>query len=465
MGACRAASSAAPTILRGSCDREILGRRREMTGMRCSRRTPREATAATTLDPRRPLALARLAALALLAAAALLGADSAAAAPTWLAPSKLSSAGQNGETPQVSVDPQGDSLAAWARLDVFEVSSRAAGGTAWQPAVAVSGSKEEASFPQVALDSQGDGVAAWLSLEGGEYSIHVSTRAGLGGTWLAPMPLEKLGAMTVMEPRPDLAVDGRGDAVVVWQRASGGKVLVESASRAAGGTWQTPEMVSETAEGLHPAEVGIDGAGDATAVWEEKGASVQIDGAQKPAGGKWQPGVALSKTGGNANEARVAVDAQGDAVALWERFGGEEELIEAAIKPVSSSTWRESVALTKPETSKGEPAGQQVAIDSQGDVVASWSRTNANRDVIEAAVGRTATSTWQAPVAVSGLGANVEEAPDVAVDAQGSAVIVWERSDGTSEIVEAASGSPATGVWQPAVALSAKGQSAQGQQV
>jgi hypothetical protein len=407
-----------------------------------------------------PLVVLVLVALVCLASGA--GAE---ASPTWLASNKLSSAGQNGEKPQVSVDGEGDALAAWERLGAFEVSTRPAGGASWQPAVTVSGSKEQASYPQVAIDSHGDGFAVWLGLEGGEYSIDASTRAGLGGSWQTPVTLGKLGAMIVMEPRPDLAVDAQGDAVAVWQRASGAKVIVESSSRPGGGSWQTSETLSEEGEGLHPAEVGIDAAGAATAVWEEKNASVLIDAASKVPGGKWQPGTAISKPGANANEPRVAVNARGEAVALWERFGGEEELIEAAFEPSVSAGWAGSVALTKPEASKGEPAGQQVAIDGQGDAVATWSRTNANRDVVEAAVGRGATSTWQAPVALSGLGANVEEAPKVAANAQGEAIVVWERSDGTNEIVEAATGQASSGVWTAAVPLSVKGQNAQEQQI
>jgi hypothetical protein len=394
-----------------------------------------------------------------------LASGAAEAAPTWLAPNKLSNAGQNGEKPQVSVDGQGDALAAWERLGTFEASTRPAGGPSWQPAVTVSGNKEQASYPQVAIDSHGDGFAVWLGLEGGEYSIEASTRAGLGGSWQTPVTLRKLGAMIVMEPRPDLAVDAQGDAVAIWQRASGAKVIVESSSRPGGGSWQTSETLSEEGEGLHPAEVGIDAAGAATAVWEEKSVSVLIDAAGKVPGGKWQPGTAISKPGANANEPRVAVNARGEAVALWERFGGEEELIEAAFEPSLGAGWAGSVALTKPEASKGEPAGQQVAIDGQGDAVATWSRTNANRDVVEAAVGRGATSTWQAPVALSGLGANVEEAPKVAANAQGEAIVVWERSDGANEIVEAATGQASSGVWKAAVPLSVKGQNAQEQQI
>jgi hypothetical protein len=417
--------------------------------------------------PRRMLASALTAAV-LGASASLLAAAPAGAAPAWLSPAKLSAAGQSAEAPQVSADPQGDSLAVWQRYDggktVIESASRPAGG-AWGLPVLVSSSADEASLPQVALDAHGDAVAVWLSLSGGgEYSIDASTKSGFGGAWQAPITLRELGAMTVMDPRPDLAVDAQGDAVVVWERLAGAEDLVEGASRPAGGSWQTAETLSTEAENLHPAEVGIDAAGEATAVWEQKGAEVRIDAATKPAAGKWQHPVAVSAEGENANEPRLAVGANGNAVAAWEHFESEE-LIEAAIRASAAGTWGKPVALTKPETGEGEPAGQQVAIDAQGDAVLVWARMNNGHEIVEATERAASSSAWQPVAALSGPGESLEELPQVAVNDQGNVVVVWERMHGGEETVEAAAGLATSRSWETPVALSGKGEPASEQQV
>jgi hypothetical protein len=400
--------------------------------------------------------------------ASLLLAAPAGAAPTWLAPSKLSAAGRSAETPQVSVDAQGDALAVWARVDegsgltVIEASGRPAGSGSWQSPVKLSDPMLQGTVPEVALDSSGDAVATWLSYDGSEYSIDAATRPGLNGAWQSPVTLKTVG-MSLMEPAgPDLAVDPAGEAVVVWPRA---EKTIEASTKPAGGSFQTPETLSSGAEAQHPAEVAIDAAGEATAVWEGKsGGDVLTTAAIKSAGGKWQAAKALSAPGGNANEPRVAMNARGDAVAIWERFEGEE-IIEAASKPASSSTWGAPTGLTKPETGKGEPAGQQVAIDASGDLVGVWSRTDASHDIVEATDGHVSRASWTAPVAVSGLGGNVEEAPEVSVNGAGNAVVVWERLSGTSEVIEAASGLAASGSWQAPVALSANGNQAAEAQV
>jgi hypothetical protein len=412
--------------------------------------------------PRRVLASC-LATVLVAASASLLAATPAGAAPTWLSPAKLTADGENAQAPQVSVDAQGDALAAWQRLDeesgktVIESSSRPAGSGGWGSPLIVSSSADEASLPQVALDSHGDAVAVWLSLSGGgEYSIEASTRSGIAGAWQAPVTLRKLGAMTAMDPRPDLAVNSQGDAVVVWERLAGAEDLVETASRPAGGSWQPPETLSTEAENLHAAEVGIDAAGEATAVWEEKGLDVRIDAADKPASGKWQPPAAISQEGANANEPRLAVAANGDAVAAWEHFESEE-LIEAAVRTSAGGAWGKPVALTQPETGEGEPAGQQVAIDAQGDAILVWARMNKGHEIVEATERGATSSAWQPVAALSGPGESLEEIPRVSVNGQGDAVVVWERLHGGEETVEAAAGLAASRSWQTPVALASKG--------
>ena len=405
-------------------------------------------------------------------AAALVGAPPAAsAAPAWLSASKLSRPGQSAEAPQVAVDAQGDALAVWQRFSVeageqiIEASSRPAGSGSWQPALPISGAKAESSLPQVALDAEGDATAVWLSKEGTKYSIEASTRTGPTGSWQTPVTLAELGETPPAEPRPDLAENAQGEAVAVWHRLEGPTTIVEASSRpAAGASWLAPKTLSENGEDMHPAEVGIDAAGDATAVWEGKGVDSQIEAASRPAGGEWQPQGPIS--GELANEPRVAVNARGDAVAIWERFEGSE-IIEAATRPAGAKAWGESVELTKPPEIS-EPTGQQVAIDGQGHIVVVWSRfagASKNQDVIEASLGSVSNSAWGTPVPLSAPAALEEEAPEVSVNNRGNAIVVWEQATAGKSIVEAASGFASGASWQPAVALSGEGEEAGEEQV
>jgi hypothetical protein len=435
------------------------------TVARTARATTGARNAADAVRRAGRTAASGLAVLALGAAAVLFTAAPVLAAPTWLAPAKLSAPGQSAEQPQVSSDASGDAVAVWERNHVIEVAGRPAGSGAWQPAVAISNKAEAAEAPEVALDAQGDVVAAWLSSNGTNESIQISTRTGLSGAWQAPVTLKQLGALT--PAGPDLAVDQAGGAVVAWRDGE----LIEASSRPAGGTFQTPETLSKQAEQMAGPEVGIDAAGDATADWEENPAGgIVIDASRRLAGGKWQSPVAISQPNG-VNEPRLAVDARGDAVAVWEHFfeesgaGKMEEHIEAATMPAGSPTWGSPVSLTKTEAGIGEPGNQQVAVDGQGDAIAIWGRMHGVHETIESSQDRASSASWSAPIVVSGPGATTEEAPQVGVDERGDALIVWERSNGVNPIVEATSGSAVTVAWQTPVSVSAPGKEAKEPQV
>jgi PKD domain len=399
------------------------------------------------------------------------------ATPTWTGPAKLSVTGASAESPSIAVDASGDALSAWERTDketgnrVIEVASRPVGAPAWGSPLTISSGAVEGTLPQVGLDAAGDGFAAWLSKSGAEYSILVSTRAGLSGAWTKPVLLETLGMSVIEDAQPRLAVDAKGDAIVVWEHVKGPEAFVESSSRPAGATgWGPSQVAAEDAEPLHNPEVGLDSAGDATVVWEAKGASVRITAAARPAAGSWGAGAPLSELGSNANVPRLAVAADGDAIAIWERFGEEEgnmaEIIEASTRAGAAAAFSHAAKVTKIQPTRGEVAGQHVALDEHGDAVVTWSETNTtNQDLIEASAGKIATDAWRAPVVLSSPGGNVEEEPQVTVSPAGEAVVVWERTDGADNIVEAASGIATAGVWQLAVPLSAKGEDADEQQL
>jgi hypothetical protein len=404
-------------------------------------------------------------------------AASAWATPTWTGSAKLSITGESAESPSVAVDAGGDALAAWERTDketgnrIVEVASKPAGTVVWGAPLTISNGAVEGTLPQVAIDSAGDGFAAWLSKSGTEYSILASTRTGLGGTWAKPVTLETLGMSVIEDAQPRLSVDGRGDAIVVWEHVKGPESFVESSSRPSGASaWGASQVVAEEAEPLHNPEVGLDSAGNATAVWEAKGANLRIDAAVKPAGGAWGAGVPLSESVGNANVPRLAVAGNGDAIAIWERFGEEggnmAEIIEASTRSGAGAAFSHASKVTKIQPTRGEVAGQHVALDEQGDAVVTWSETNTtSQDLVEASVGKIATDAWGAPAVLSGLGNNREEEPQVTVSPAGEAVVAWERNDGANFVVEAASGLAATGVWQAALPVSVKGEDADEQQL
>jgi hypothetical protein len=77
-----------------------------------------------------------------------------------------------------------------------------------------------------------------------------------------------------------------------------------------------------------------------------------------------------------------------------------------------------------------------VAFDASGNALAVWDRSNGTNQIVQSSF-RPAGGAFAAPVDLSATGQDAS-APQVAFGASGKAIAVWQRSNGTNEIVQAA---------------------------
>ena len=274
--------------------------------------------------------------------------------------------------------------------------------------------------------------------------------------WLAPSTLTTSGAGVVGDTR--LAADAKGDTVSVWWREG---QHIESAFRPAeSASWSAPVLVTADGQNGETPAVGISAQGDAVAVWQG-GAEGGVEAAVTTASnGIWQAPVAISPEGERTSSPQVAVDAQGDAVAVWSSAypeGGPgyavNDTIQAAARPAGASEWEPAVWVSefgKAPYDKRFSLAPQVAIDAEGEAVAVWEdqaeSASVMQDVVEAAVELPGSTTWGPPVVLADKGSH----PQVAMDAHGDAVAVWPGMGGLYSATLPASSS----TWQPPVPIS-----------
>jgi len=236
-------------------------------------------------------------------------------------------------------------------------------------------------------------------------------------TWLSPLTLSAPGQGangSLVE------VDGQGNAVAVWNRFDGTHLIVQAATRRAGGGWSEPQDLSLAGQTASVSGLAVNAQGNAVAVWKRSdGTHLIVQAATLGAGGRWNDPQDLSEPEQDADEAKVGLDAQGNAVAVWRRGGGSVSVVQAATR-VAGSDWSKPQTLSAPES--GSP---QVAVDRHGDAVAVWRNGSG---VVQAAT-RPADDAWTAAENVSALDQQ-SGAAKVALDDQGNAVAVWVRKTG-----------------------------------
>jgi hypothetical protein len=261
---------------------------------------------------------------------------------------------------------------------------------------------------------------------------------------------------------PEVAVNGAGDAIVVWNREQGEVCaeapdnpacvhIIETISRPPGsGSWQPPAEVSRPGVGSGPL-VALDPAGNAVVVWSHDIGEPRVLQAAYRRGrsGEWQNPIDLSDERFRAGTQQIGMDAAGNTVVAWARFGQSGSVVQAAVRPVESGVWGPPLDVSP--AGAGIAGGPSLAVSAGGDAVVAWVLSTG---VVQATVRAPAAGFWQAPVDLSGVGA----APDVhlAIGPAGDTVAVWSSRRAGGAVVQAAFRAAGSG-WGPATDVAVTG--------
>lgn len=303
---------------------------------------------------------------------------------------------------------------------------------AWiaQPDLTASG--DSASVPSVAMNAAGDAIVAWQRSSGPSLLAQASLRPA-GASFSAPLTLGPAGSAALGPPQA--AIDGAGNTIVVWQRPDGlaPSTIVQAAIRPSGGAFGEPVTLSATgAVSAHP-HIAMNPAGDAIVVWDRvAGQDAIVQAAVRPAGSVFSAPLDVSAAGLQSPLPRAAVDAAGTATVVWTQTTAAGATAQAATRAAGGAPFSAPVDLS----ATGVVGGTQVATNAGGETVAVWERVDTSTRFVQAAI-RPAGGAFSAPADLSLFGADAS-APQVAIDADGNAVAVWTRFDGPTRVVQIA---------------------------
>ena len=383
--------------------------------------------------------------------AACLVASPASAASGWSRPMNVSGVMSIGEeSPLVSVDSAGKATAVWQRYRggklIYESAVRQAGGP-WSTPSRFFGGLEDAYGLQIAVDPLGNETAIWGRRLGRSWVVQSATRS-VGGSWSAPVALSAAGAGSAL-----VAAGPEGNVAAVWllEREEGRRSVVQSATRSAGGSWSAPVTLSPPRKAARSPQIALDPRGGATVVWEEE-YSGAIESSTRSSGGIWSPPVTLSANGLRGDWPQVAVDSQGNATAVWASRVSNGRRIQTATRPAGGS-WSAPVSISK--AGRRHVQDPQIAVSPQGEATAIWQRSNGSYLVVQGAT-RAAGGSWSRPVDITTGHGRGGQNLQLVVDSRGNATAIWEGYDtrpGPNFAIQAAKHSPG-GAWSRPVDIS-----------
>ena len=353
------------------------------------------------------------------------------AAPTWLTPQDLSAPGNGGDL-HIALDAAGDAFAMWDHSGVVRVAERPADGI-WTQGQDISGScSGYTQHAQVAVSPAGRAAAVWeCGVDTPASSVVQAAIRPAGGDWGAPWTLSGSNAHA-----PQVALDPGGDVFAIWTRSNGTNFVVQAAMRRSRGVWLMPDGVSSPKLDADNPRIAVDEVGNAVAVWQTSGGA-PVQAASRPAGETWGAPHDLSAPDGYAERPQVGVDSAGNAVAVWWANGIG---IQASIRTPDGS-WGQ------PENLSTSGGGALLAVNPDGDAVASWVSFDGTAGVAQVSY-RPAGGSWSTPEDVSARSQDIGS-PLVALDPAGDAIVAWRRLHGgvgAIGVIQAAR-RPAGGAW------------------
>lgn len=348
---------------------------------------------------------------------------------SWAVPFMLETNNNtDARAPTVAAGPNGSAIAVWYETSASSSpiwASRFSIDSGWGSAQAIqSNTSGRAYDPRVAMDSSGNAMAVWRQFSGFVYDIWANSYRVDAG-WGTAELIEHDDAGSALGA--DVAFDGTGVATALWYQSDGFVDSIWSNRFTPSMGWETAVPIETQNESAQNPHVAADAMGNAVVVWDQPNInSTHIWANRYVVGVGWGTETLLEQnTANRASLPRVAVNSSGYAWAAWTQGDGSTSRIWVC-QFAPSSGWGNATII---DAGTGSAASPAIGVDESGNALVTWMQ-----------FGISVTDIW-ANRYVEGVGWGTAELietqdsgfayyPELAVDAPGSGVAVWQQSDG-----------------------------------
>lgn len=294
----------------------------------------------------------------------------------------------------------------------------------WKPASQFISNRtdpENESNLSVASNCGGDVITTWLLYDGGVYANRYTSASG----WLGIA--EVSGDVKVSSHT--LACTPDGVVVAAWTQASatGGPFI---SSQAPGSNqWSAPEQRDADLKGKASSpQLALNAKGEGLLVWlQTDGTSVLVMGSVRSSEGKWEAAKALSvDIASQPTLPRVAIDQKGNFMVIW-THAALDLGIWGNYFSVKDAAWSGPVNINSANTQTPAKQGA-VVFDQYGRAVAVWSESNGTADDILAS--RYEAGTWSKKQVIDAGDYGASEYLRLATDGRDTVIAVWKQDDG-----------------------------------
>ena len=285
------------------------------------------------------------------------------------------------DEPHVAADASGDAFAVWDQPDgsrncVF--ADRYIRGFGWTGAVLIDSASAYSCYnPRVAMDGSGNAIVVWQQYDTSVNSIWANIYT-VGEGWGQPEAIE---AQSQDAGLPMVVIDGDGNATVLWLQYLGGQDHIWSCRYVPDEGWGTEEAAEDYVSWAYSFDASVDDAGCVVAVWSQwDGSHLNLSANRYVPGEGWG---AAEMIGGNASgdvaEPKVAVDPAGNALAVWCQW--KDGLYSSwYCRYTAGGGWGPATLLEDEDVD--EAVYPRIACDPAGNALVVWQQRDAGVDSI-----------------------------------------------------------------------------------
>ncbi len=299
-------------------------------------------------------------------------------------------------------------------------------GKAWGETSLIASGDGLAEGVRVAMDASGNAVAVWMQIHGNAVSMWASRYAAKPGKWGSTTRLKGI-AHEMDSQLAGLVMDPKGNAVALWTvSGTKGNAIWAARYAVADNKWTVKAIVEHG--DAHTPSIAMSDNGNAMAAWvQSDGKRDRIWASRQGAGnGKWGKPVPIDNGEGYVESVKIASDAKGNAIAIWQQWqdSGYFNIYANRFSAVDGRWGEVDLVGTDTGVTGGWP---DVAMNADGNAIVVWEKSQALDTQIFARSFKANTAQW------SNLGKfEITHSPfalQLAMDKKGNALVVWLTTD------------------------------------
>lgn len=192
------------------------------------------------------------------------------------------------------------------------------------------------------------------------------------------------------------------------------------------GAWEASQLVETNNSGsANDPRVAVDGRGNVIVVWHQFGPPTSVWAARYDVVTGWEAARVLNDLGSEASSPRIVIDVEGNAMVAWRQLVGTRGEIWSA-RYDASRGWDAPARIETDVTRSA--TNPELAMDGAGNVFAVWLQSDGTLSGVRAARFDVAGG-WSAPTGIDAAGTGSVAGASVAADAGGNAVAVWREGN------------------------------------